>query len=107
MKELIQHPDFGQLLFHKKFDNGYEVTVVPQLWGYAVLGLTLPETKPYKLYANEWLYHDAVKAVAAAEAWNGEGEPKGWNRHRPSGRRRSDGTPESEFVRYDDWHEST
>ena len=39
-------------------------------------------------YGDRWCYHTETAAIAALEAWNGiEGEPTGWHRHPPSGRR--------------------
>lgn len=35
-----------------------------------------------------WMYKTVDEAVAAMEAWDGTGEPQGWVRHSPSGRRR-------------------
>lgn len=47
-----------------------------------------------------WLYrgdmHDA--AWRAVLGWDGQGEPEGWYRHPHTGRRREDGTPESETI---------
>lgn len=46
-----------------------------------------------------WCYHRAEDALAAAEAWNGEGDPPdGWHRHPMSGRRRPNGDPAREYV---------
>jgi hypothetical protein len=38
-----------------------------------------------------WCYHTQAAALAALDAWNGEGEPAGWHRHPLSGRRVIDG----------------
>jgi hypothetical protein len=32
------------------------------------------------------------------EAWDGDGEPDGWSRHPPTGRRRPGGDPDKEYV---------
>jgi hypothetical protein len=39
-------------------------------------------------YGERWCYHDRASAQTALDAWDGEGEPNGWHRHLPSGRRR-------------------
>lgn len=49
---------------------------------------------------DRWCYHTEAVALAALEAWNGEGEPEGWHRHPMSGRRRENGTAELEEVRW-------
>ncbi|MGH8562756.1 MAG: hypothetical protein ACREXW_01195 [Gammaproteobacteria bacterium] len=38
-------------------------------------------------YENQWMYRTIEEAVTALMAWDGEGEPQGWTRHMPSGRR--------------------
>lgn len=52
-------------------------------------------------YADAWCYpkKDLATAILAAAFWDGVGDPPdGWVRHIGSGRRRPDGTPESEHV---------
>ncbi len=39
-------------------------------------------------YENRWCYSTLTDAQGALDDWNGEGEPQGWHRHLPSGRRR-------------------
>lgn len=39
-------------------------------------------------YEDCWCYMNAESALAALTLWHGEGEPRGWYRHPPSGRRR-------------------
>src|SRR3954447_4252821 len=38
---------------------------------------------------NCWCYPDFASAKAALDAWDGQGEPLGWYRHPPTGRRRA------------------
>ena len=45
------------------------------------VGIGAPE-----LLDDLWLYPDLPTAVAAAQAWDGTGEPLGWCRHPVSGR---------------------
>lgn len=55
---------------------------------------------------NPWGHNDAYyyraggAAARALEAWDGSGEPAGWFRHPQSGRRREDGDPARETIRY-------
>lgn len=49
-------------------------------------------------YDDCWCYHDLAAAIGAMGAWDGEGDPQGWHRHPPSGRRREDGDPATEYV---------
>lgn len=51
-------------------------------------------------YEDRWCYHSYDKAKKALEDWNGEGEPCGWHRHPPSGRRRDDGDPITEHINH-------
>jgi hypothetical protein len=39
-------------------------------------------------YEDRWCYSSYGKAKMALELWDGTGEPVGWHRHPPSGRRR-------------------
>jgi hypothetical protein len=43
-------------------------------------------------------YHDVETATAALAKWDGTGEPEGWHRHIPSGRRRDKGDPLKEYI---------
>lgn len=45
-----------------------------------------------------YCFHDQDAAWRAALGWDGEGDPEGWVRHHQTGRRRPDGTPESEYL---------
>ena len=51
----------------------------------------------------EWSYESETAAAAAAEAWDGHGEPSGWVRHLQGGRvrHRPDGDPAKEYVTYE------
>lgn len=40
-------------------------------------------------FDHNWCYHDYFDAKSALDAWDGTGEPSGWHRHMPSGRRLS------------------
>lgn len=49
-------------------------------------------------YEDVWCYETSERAFDAAAAWDGEGEPAGWHRHPPTGRRRPGGDAEKEYV---------
>ena len=49
-------------------------------------------------YADRWCYHSLAAAAEALLLWDGHGEPYGWHRHPPSGRRRPDGDAAMEYV---------
>lgn len=51
-------------------------------------------------FDDRWCYHSVGAAVAAAHAWDGQGEPEGWHRHPRTGRRRENGDPAREEVRW-------
>lgn len=48
--------------------------------------------------SDRYCYHDHDAAWRAILGWNGKGDPEGWYRHQPSGRRRPDYTIESEYI---------
>lgn len=45
-----------------------------------------------------WCFHSAAEALAASAKWDGTGDPEGWHRHIPSGRRRKDADPLQEYI---------
>ncbi|MEX3859678.1 hypothetical protein AB3X94_37445 [Paraburkholderia sp. BR10923] len=48
---------------------------------------------------NDCYYYNAnAGAASALEKWDGKGEPEGWFRHPPSGRRRTNGDPTREYF---------
>lgn len=55
-------------------------------------------------YDDRWCYgRTEAEVVAAHEEWrsrNYEGEPTGWTRHPPSGRRRVAGDPATEYINH-------
>mgnify|MGYP001031230436 FL=1 len=52
----------------------------------------------YSCYEDRWCYKTAEDAIAALEAWDGQGEPQGWVRHPTTGRRRPNGDAEAEYI---------
>lgn len=51
-------------------------------------------------YDDRWCYHSKEAAVKALSEWDGTGEPMGWHRHPPTGRRRPDGDPLAEYINH-------
>lgn len=45
-----------------------------------------------------YCYHDSKSATEALAKWDGTGEPVGWHRHIPTGRRRENGDPLTEYI---------
>lgn len=82
---------------YRTLPDGREVVVVPHSAGGGQIGVTT--NRAAGGWSGTWLYSRAAVAVAAAWAWDGTGDPAGWNRHPWTARRRPDGTPASEFVR--------
>lgn len=80
----------------RDLSNGLEAVVYPEITGTARLGVGVRYAPDLD---DEWQYASQQEAVRAALAWDGTGEPTGWYRHRPTGRRRPDGDPAREFVR--------
>ena len=83
----------------RTLDDGRVLDVCPLGWGYAHLGLILPEDAGLGIYSDAWQYQSRSSALDALERWDGEGEPEGWYRHPATGRRRPGGDPAQEFVR--------
>lgn len=74
---------------------GYYACVMPLMFTAAIIIGRIGEDGEYD---DRWCYHSVEDARRALEAWDGEGEPQGWHRHPPTGRRRNLETGE-EWVR--------
>jgi hypothetical protein len=85
-------------LYHRYFDDGLtEVAVYPMTFGKARVCVGLVGDG---MFTDGWCYERAGMAIEAAKAWDGEGDPPdGWHRQLSTGRRRTDGDPEQEYVR--------
>lgn len=89
--------------FRRALPDGRVIYLVPLLTGnqlavsHDALTQTFDNTwqYPFHLYGRSFI----DSSWRAALGWDGDGEPEGWYRHDRSGRRRPDGTPESEHVR--------
>lgn len=54
-------------------------------------------------YGDRWCYSSEAGAFMALNDWQqagGEGEPNGWHRHPDTGRRRENGDPATEIIRF-------
>ena len=51
-------------------------------------------------YEDRWCYATPALALEAFHKWDGQGEPDGWHRHPPTGRRRPEGNHEQEYVNF-------
>lgn len=86
------------ILSERVLDNGLQIDVCAMTFGKARLCVGIAPTREHG-YEDGWCYEDAVVALAAAETWDGEGDPPdGWHRQISTGRRRTDGDPEQEYV---------
>lgn len=86
----VATPDYEQLLAMGYTDitvlpNGDYACIFKFMFTYAILfGMNAWG------YEQRWCYHSYEAARAALTAWDGEGDPDGWHRHFPSGRRRDE-----------------
>lgn len=81
-------------LISKRFADGRMGYVVPLTFDRARLAIG-----NWDGFDDIWCYDSPAEAIAALEAWDGTGEPEGWMRHPPSGRRRPRGNPAAEYIR--------
>jgi hypothetical protein len=87
------------ILSERVLDNGLQIDVCAMTFGKARICLGIAPTRTNG-YEDGWCYESAAVALAAAEVWDGEGDPPdGWHRQLSTGRRRTDGDPAQEYVR--------
>lgn len=84
------------IVYERQLPDGRIITVLAMIFNYRI---AIGEGWEY---SDGWCYpRDLGKAfvLAAAQAWDGEGDPPdGWIKHLGSGRRRTDGDPAREYV---------
>ncbi len=85
-------------LGRRPLPDGRVLIVLPLFFGKARLGITTADFEDGG-FNDVWDFPSVDAAVAAMTAWDGEGEPAGWDRHPESHRRRPEGDPAREFVR--------
>lgn len=71
--------------------DGREWLIYPMVFTYRV---TVGDKDEPNFFDDYWCYHTFTDAMMAVAEWDGVGEPNGW--HATPGRRRPDGTPQSE-----------
>jgi hypothetical protein len=59
--------------------------IYPTIFGVRLV--TGDPTPPLLTLDEVWCYSNFSRAYLALQAWDGTGEPQGWHRHLPSGRR--------------------
>lgn len=87
--------DDGGMLLPKLITGNRWAAIMPLLYTNAIVSGRMGHALSYD---DRWCYHGFDAAKRALESWNGEGEPQGWHRHPPSGRRRPDGDASREYV---------
>lgn len=78
----------------KALSDGRIVELMRMLFNYRIY-VRWPDQ--VSTYEDCWCYQNPTDARLAFDAWNGEGEPPGWNKHPESGRWRHDGRAQSEI----------
>jgi hypothetical protein len=81
-------------LAHRLLDDGRVLAVYPMIFTFRLVVGPAGDMG----YDDCWCFHDQRAALVQLASWDGTGEPVGWHRHPPSGRRRPDGDPEQEYV---------
>lgn len=89
----LEDPQRRWWLHERELPNGHVLYLEPMLPGHLSLCLVFD-----KWNLERWCFHDHDAGWRAVLGWNGKGDPDGWYRHPATGRRRPDGTPESEFI---------
>ena len=78
-----QWPVLDDCIKALQYESGRQAGVVPFLFTWAIVADFNSEG-----YGQRWCYETLQDALGALDDWDGEGEPQGWHRHLPSGRRR-------------------
>lgn len=86
----------GDYLHERVLPDGRGVFLMQMLGSNLRIGISPKGNR--MTFAAEYCYHDHDAAWRCALGWDGQDEPDGWYRHPMTGRRRPDGTVESEFV---------
>jgi len=87
-----------EAVYWRPLDDAYEVCVYCMAFGWRVC---YSERGLWGGILNAYCYQDSELALRAAAEWSGQGDPlDGWHRNVHSGRRREDGDPTREVVRW-------
>lgn len=82
MQQIIEENGY---LDPKEFPDGSVAVLHPLMFTVAILY----DLNEYG-YGDRWCFSSYEKAKNALDNWDGEGEPQGWHRHPPTGRRRDE-----------------
>ncbi len=86
----------ANLLIKRVLPDGRCLRLYRQLFN---LALTIAKDDQDDGFTDTYEFDSAPPAIEAAKRWDGEGDPVGWIRHKPSNRRRVGGDPAREEVR--------
>ena len=87
-------------MYQRTTQDGDVISVWRMLFGNVRLCWRHAQSLP-GTYDDGYCYASAVRAIVAASLWDGDGDPlDGWHRHPKTGRRRVDGDPATEVVRW-------
>lgn len=91
-------PERPAALYWRALDEEYEITVYRMGLNTRVC---MGERGEYGTILDSWCYRDPQRALEAAAAWSGTGDPlDGWHRNPHTGRRREDGDRTREYHRW-------
>lgn len=94
--EIEEFLKLSGLLSVKELSDGRIACILPLIYTGAIV-ITTREN--YQTSIEErYCYHSVKEVTQALAAWNGTGEPEGWHRHIPSGRRRNGADPMQEYI---------
>jgi len=96
--ERVDPNDPDAPLYWRALDDDFEICVWPMLGGKGRLTIGFRDTGTYE---DGYCYPSRRQAIEAAKVWSGEGDPPdGWHRHIATGRRRENGDPSKESIRW-------
>ena len=94
----LRTDDGGRCVFCKDLGDGVYAAVKPLMFHWTMI---VGEIGDQCTIADRFCYDEhPLKAVAALAAWDGNGDPEGWQRHPATGRRRPDGDPTREYIEW-------
>jgi len=93
-----KYPERPEALYWRAIDDDYEITVYRMGLNTRVC---MGERGTFGAILDAWCYLDPRRAMEAAAAWSGTGDPiDGWHRNPITGRRREGGDPAKEYHRW-------
>lgn len=85
------------MIYVKTFEDGRIVRAVQMMFTGRLTVARDAESDKFG-YDDMWCYNTLGEAIAAGHNWDGTGEPVGWHRHPPTGRRRPNGDAAKEYI---------